>query len=175
MVATGRYQKNKRSSRQLRLTEVIAKFLDREVAYGKVLNTDGTVLWSYTLPIGMWEEGCVCLPPVEMWYTRTTLRHRNMLRDMATSRNIPILNQTEHGSQQFVLYRQQKDQAVMPNVALTIVLDLWLVKNLNQVLSPRQFCMHPNGTYRWPLQWATFLDYQKANSLGIEKENKCPL
>ncbi len=84
----------------IRLTKVVITcFLNRKAkAYpqGVALNTNGTILWSYILPIGAWDvdskgQDVVCIRPSEAWYTRTTLRHRGMLKDMATSKRIPLM------------------------------------------------------------------------------------
>jgi hypothetical protein len=74
-----------------RLTEVVALFLCRRVAYGGSLATDGEKLYSYMVTIGEWDGKAVRLPESHRFYSRTTSRHRNMLRDMATARGIELV------------------------------------------------------------------------------------
>jgi len=75
-----------------RLVEVVGKFLDGEVGFGGSLMSDGCQLYSYMVVIGRWDGEAVRLPNPQRFYSRTTSRHRNMLRDMATSRGIIVID-----------------------------------------------------------------------------------
>ncbi len=74
-----------------RLGETISSFLKKEVAYGGSILTDGTRLYSYMVVIGEWVGEAIELPNSGEFYSRTTTRHRNMLKDMATSRGIRLV------------------------------------------------------------------------------------
>ncbi len=74
-----------------RLAETISSFLKKEVAYGGTLSTDGGRLYSYLVVIGEWNGEAIELPDSGEFYSRTTTRHRNMLKDMATSRGIRLV------------------------------------------------------------------------------------
>lgn len=76
-----------------RLTQVVARFLCRKIAWGGSLATDGDRLFSYMVTIGRWDREVVRLPESSRFYSRTTTKHRNMLRDMATARDIRIVEE----------------------------------------------------------------------------------
>lgn len=73
---------------RLALEQVVECFLNGERGGGSSLTSSGTALFSYGVEIGQWRDGKVFLPDAQKWYSRTTSRHRNMLRRMASSRGI---------------------------------------------------------------------------------------
>ena len=75
-----------------RLAEVVSSFLDGRGGVGGSLMADGRLLYSYSTVIGRWEGEAVRLPNSRRFYSRTTGRHRNMLRDMAKSRGINVID-----------------------------------------------------------------------------------
>lgn len=78
----------KPGTQRSRLIDTIGAFLRKEVAYGGSLSTDGRRLYSYLVVIGEWDGDVVRLPESDRFCSRTTSRHRNMLRDMATAQGI---------------------------------------------------------------------------------------
>ena len=74
-----------------RLGDAVRAFLCRKVVYGGTLHSDGNTLYSYVDRIAVWEDENIVMLNCNRHYTRTTNRHRNMLRDMATAQGIPII------------------------------------------------------------------------------------
>ena len=74
------------------LVGVITHFLQGEPGWTRTLTSDGRRLMSYGVVIGVWEQGRVVLPGAGTSYSRTTSRHRGMLREMATARGVPYEN-----------------------------------------------------------------------------------
>lgn len=73
-----------------RLADAITYFLQRKEGYGGHLISDGRRLYSYLTIIAQWEGEAVRLPNPYKMYSRTTSRHRNMLRVMATAQDIVL-------------------------------------------------------------------------------------
>lgn len=74
-----------------KIAECIDRFLCRKIAYGGNLASDGDRLYSYLVVIAEWDEQAIRLPEANRFYNRTISKHRNMLRDMATARGIPLI------------------------------------------------------------------------------------
>ena len=74
-----------------RLVTTVAAFLDRKIAYGGTLSSDGGRLYSYLVVIGEWDGGRIKVLPKDKFYSRTTTRHCRMLMDLATFRGISII------------------------------------------------------------------------------------
>jgi len=73
------------------LIDTIGAFLHKDSAYGGSLNSDSGRLYSYLVVIGGWDGDVVRLSKASFEYSRTTARHRNMLRAMATTQGIQII------------------------------------------------------------------------------------
>jgi hypothetical protein len=73
-----------------RQAETIGAFLTKRVSYSGSVQSDGSRLYSYLTVIGEWDKGKIVMPCESCGYCRTTTKHRNILRDMATSRGIEI-------------------------------------------------------------------------------------
>ena len=83
------------TKKKYRNGEVVGYFLLQRPATGEALSTDGHQLWSYILPIGVWDttnkgRHHVRMPAPERWYTSATLSHRGMLKATATAMGIPV-------------------------------------------------------------------------------------
>ena len=74
------------------LTEVVGRFLSKKRGAGGSLTSDGQRLLSYGTVIGQWVGTSVVLPNAGTYYSRTTSRHRNMLRGLAAPQGIETLN-----------------------------------------------------------------------------------
>jgi len=66
-------------------------FLEKKMAYGGTLSSDGGRLYSYLVIIGEWDGGRIKVLPKDKFYNRTTTRHCRMLMDLATFRGISII------------------------------------------------------------------------------------
>jgi len=75
----------------LKVPEVVDRFLDRRVGWSRTVHSDGTRLLSYEVVIGRWVDGTVVMPEVDRWYSITTSRHRGILRERAAARGIPLI------------------------------------------------------------------------------------
>ncbi len=83
------------------LAQVIELFLNKTPGVGGVLTSDSQRLLSYGRCIGQWQGDKILMPDMDVFYSRTTSRHRGMLRTMASLRNVSIL---EYGEQIGVSY-----------------------------------------------------------------------
>lgn len=72
------------------LVGVITQFLKGKTGWTRTMMSDGHRLLSYGVVIGEWDNGRVVLPEADRFYSRTTSRHRNLLRELATSRGMKI-------------------------------------------------------------------------------------
>jgi hypothetical protein len=72
------------------LYDAVEHFLRREPGIGGTLTSDGIRLLSYGVVIAYWDGNTVVLPRDQPLLTRTTRRHKGMIRRTATTRNIPI-------------------------------------------------------------------------------------
>jgi hypothetical protein len=73
------------------LTDTIGAFLHKELSYGGSLMSDGGRLYSYLVVIGEWDGDVVKLPQGSLEYRRTTTRHCSMLKAMAATQGIQII------------------------------------------------------------------------------------
>ncbi len=85
--------KGKPGTQRSRLIDTIGAFLRREIAYGGTLQSDSRRLYSYLVVIGEWDRDVVRLPESDRFCSRTTSRHRNMLRAMATAQGIRTIEE----------------------------------------------------------------------------------
>lgn len=72
----------------LTIYEAVVKFLQKERAWAGAVTSDGQRLMSYGVVIGYWDGDRIILPESTKFYSRTTSRHRGMLRNVATDRGI---------------------------------------------------------------------------------------
>ena len=73
------------------LAQVVELFLNRTPGVGGTMTSDGKRLLSYGIVIGEWVGKEILMPEYGVVYSRTTSRHRGMLRTMASVRNIQII------------------------------------------------------------------------------------
>lgn len=80
------------------LVGVVLAFLKHERRWAGGLTTDGIQILSYGIVIGRWKGAEVVLSKVKNGDTRTTKRHQDMLRDIATDRGIKVSEEKTAGS-----------------------------------------------------------------------------
>ena len=74
------------------LIETIGRFLNKQLAYGDTLISDGNRLYSYLVVIGEWKRDVLVIPDADKFVIRSTERHKKMLKAMATSQGIQVRN-----------------------------------------------------------------------------------
>jgi hypothetical protein len=79
-----------------RQADTVGAFLNKKMSYGGTVQSDGDRLYSYLVVIGEWERGRIRLPNIGTFCSRTTQRHRNMLKDIATARGIELIEDVVH-------------------------------------------------------------------------------
>ena len=74
----------------MRNGEIVGSFLQHKPAGVVPLSTDGTKLYSYGVVIAIWKSGKIVMPEVDVFYSRTTSRHRSMVRDTAAQVGVVV-------------------------------------------------------------------------------------
>ena len=74
------------------LAEIVKLFLDKTPGAVRGLTSDSVRLLSYGICIGEWQGDKILMPDTDVDYSRTTSRHRGMLRTMASLRSVSILD-----------------------------------------------------------------------------------
>lgn len=82
-----------RKLQRIGVGETIVKFLRKMPACSGPVHSAGTELYSYLLPIGRWKGQKIVIPRGSDRWSRTSRRHVGMLRNMATTLDIEIVEE----------------------------------------------------------------------------------